>query len=523
MKKTTQIHIGGRHFFIDEDAFQKLNHYLESLKRHFASDGETGSEVVEDIEQRIAELLEEKISTGKQAITLENVTETISVLGNVEDFVYTDSTGTPGPDAGRTDYAYGSRRENRKFYRDSDNYYIGGVSSGLGQYFDIDPLWIRLTFVLLFFAKGVGLLIYLILWLVVPKARTTAEKLQMRGRPVNLSTIKDAVNEEYEKVRAGSAYGPQDSTRNAVENLLRAMGLVVVAIFKFVLAAIGVIFLILGSVFLAGLIMAVLGFTNIFGHLHVWNGWYFPELGSYFANSGHYHAAIIALIVVILIPIIAIIYAGVKILFNIKGHHPVLRAFMLTSWILALILFITLVILNVSNSPIEASGSDSAELETGKYPYLVVDARDNIENRHVTHYRVMGLRFRYNEWDEALYDDAELRIALSNDDKVHLNILKRIKNIDMDNSWHYLDEVDYDWELRDSVVSLNRYFETDVDDFWMFPEVDLTLSIPEGQKIKLTKEACDMLVAADQNKYCSNAFAGKAWIMSPDGTLIAAD
>src|SRR5512147_415022 len=131
MKKTTQIHIGGRHFFIDEDAFQKLNLYLESLKRHFAGEGESGSEVVDDIEQRIAELLESKITQGKQAVTFNDVNEAISTLGNVEDFVFSDEP------SGQEVYI--NRRDHRRFYRDPDNYYIGGVAGGMGEYFDIDP------------------------------------------------------------------------------------------------------------------------------------------------------------------------------------------------------------------------------------------------------------------------------------------------------------------------------------------------------------------------------------------------
>jgi phage shock protein PspC (stress-responsive transcriptional regulator) len=511
MKKTTQIHIGGRHFFMDEDAFQKLNHYLDSLKRHFGSTGESGSEIVDDIEQRIAELLENKIVPGKQAITLGDVNEVISTLGNVEDFVYSE----PGEQHNESDY--GSRREYRRFYRDPDNYYAGGVAGGMGEYFDIDPLWIRLAFVLLFFAKGAGLLIYLILWVVVPKARTTAEKLQMRGKPVNLATIKDSVNEEYEKIKSS---GTVERSRSAVESLFRAMGLVIVAIFKFIIAIIGIVFLVVGSVFLAGLIMAVLGFTNFFGHFQLWDGWYMPHMANFFVNSGHYAAAVIALIILVLIPIVSLIYAGVKILFNIKSKHPILRAFMLTSWILALILFVTLVIVNAPNSPVEASGSQSAVIETKKYPVIVIDVNNNLSEKSITHYRVMGLHFNYSRWDDALYDDAILNIEPSGDELFHLTVQKRIKNAEILHADYYLDEVRYNWDVQDSVVLLDKYFFTDDNDFWMFPHVMLTLKIPEGQKIRFTENACDMLELNDREKYCEEVPAGKKWIMSPEGALI---
>jgi len=519
MKKTTQIHMGGRHFFIDEDAFQKLNHYLESLKLHFAPDGDTGNEIVDDIEQRIAELLENKIIYGKQAVTLADVNETITVLGNVEDFIY---TGTHGESHSPQDF--NDRRDHRRFFRDPDNYYIGGVASGLGQYFNIDPLWIRLAFVILtlfnlvfigLYLKGTGLLIYVILWIVVPKARTTAEKLQMRGKPVNLSTIKDSVNEEYEKVQ--TAIGPERS-RSALEDLMRAFGLVMVAIFKFLIAAVGIIFMVVGSVFLAGLIMLVLGFTNVFGHFQFLDGIDFPGIASFFTNTSHYYIAVISLVILVLVPIAALIYGGIKILFDIKGRHPVLRAFLLVSWILALILFTTLTIMNVPNSAIEASGSDTSVIKTQKHPRLIIDVRDNMSNKTITRYSVLGYRFNYSKWDESLYDEAQLELTPSADEQFYLIVEKRIKNVDLQNTQHYLDRINYNWYSQDSVLYLDKYFDTDDDDFWMLANVQVELQIPENREVVITSRACDML--RYQQEYCNNAPAGKRWLMSPEGALV---
>jgi phage shock protein PspC (stress-responsive transcriptional regulator) len=520
MKKTTQIHIGGRHFFMDEDAYQKLSHYLGALKSHFSTDGETGKEIVEDIEQRIAELLKNKVTNGKQAVTLEDINEMIGVLGKVEDFIYDGED-----EENRQGYDYYNRKDYRRFYRDPDNYYLGGVASGMGAYLNIDPLWIRLAFVALVILKGAGVLIYLILWLVVPKARTTTEKLQMRGKPVNLSTIKDSVNEEYEKVKTGydriSHSQAADRTRNALENLMRAIGLVMLAVFKFTIGAVGVFFLVLGSIFLAGFIMVILGFTNIFGHNQLWNGIYLPDVAHFFTNSGHYYLTVIALVILVLIPIIALIYGGVKILFNIKTKHPILRAFLLAAWILAFILFVALVIVNVPNSSVEATGSQTTVIETNKYPRLIIDVRDNTENKRITHYWVMGYKFNYCDWDEELYDNAELSVERSEDANVHLNIQKSIKNVDMKNAQRYFDRIDYKWEQKDSVLYLDQYFSNDDDDFWMFASVDLRLRIPEGQEIVITQEACDLLEPDLRFQYCDEqSLVGKRCLLSPEGTLV---
>jgi phage shock protein PspC (stress-responsive transcriptional regulator) len=439
------------------------------------------------------------------------VNETISILGHVEDFVYSgEESRRQDPESHRRDY--------RRFYRDPDNYYIGGVASGMGEYFNIDPLWIRLAFVLLIFAKGVGVLIYLILWMVVPKARTTAERLQMRGKPVNLATIKDSVNEEFEKARTDN-FSSGDRARNTFEDIMRSLGLVMVAFFKFILAAIGVLFLVLGSIFLAGLIMVGLGLANVFGPLQ-WNGLDLPQLTNFFSNAGHYYTAAISLLVIVLIPIVALIYGGIKILFNVRGRHPVLRAFLLTAWVLALVLFITILIVNVPNSPIEASGSRSSVIEPLKNTHLVLRVKDNTEDRRMTTYSVMGYRFNYSKWDEAIYDHAQLSLAASSDDKYHLTVMKRIKNVDPDNSEYFIDEVEYHWEQTDSVLYLNKYFYTDDDDFWLFAHVDINLEIPKGKGIRITPEICNMMVREQQEQYCDDRTpAGKKWLMSPDGIL----
>jgi len=309
MKKTIQINLGGRHFHIDEDGYAKLNHYLDSLKSHFSAEGESGKEIVEDIEQRIAELLENKITTVNQAVSLEDVQEIIGILGRVEDFVYDGQSD----DALKPDHSY--QRDQRRFFRDSERGYLGGVSAGLGEYFNINPIWIRLAFIALCFLKGLGLLIYVILWIVVPKARTTAEKLQMKGIPVTLSTIKESVNAEYDKVKSGfERFGNSSAaerTRTAFENIMRALGLVFVAFFKFLIAFVGIIFLVIGSIFLAGLVVVLLGFSNVFGHFQIWNGIDLPNFSHLFTSSGRFYVVLIAFVILVLIPIVVLLYVGI--------------------------------------------------------------------------------------------------------------------------------------------------------------------------------------------------------------------
>ena len=191
MKITVSINLGGYFFNIDEDAYAELKMYLRNLELHFAGE-ESSSEIISDIETRMAELFRTKITSYKQVINIDDVRQVISVLGTPEDI-----SDTEGPSARDKFSSPGYHR----MYRDTDHRIIGGVCSGMGAYWDIDPLIIRVIFVALVLAGGVGALVYLILYIVLPEARTTAQKIEMKGNPVNIHNIKDSVKKEFDNVR----------------------------------------------------------------------------------------------------------------------------------------------------------------------------------------------------------------------------------------------------------------------------------------------------------------------------------
>ena len=191
MKTTVSINLGGNPFNIDEDAYVELKNYLRSLERHFATE-ESCSEILSDIEARIAEIFRTKITAYKQVITIEDVLQAISVMGTPEDLFENDKK-TVGDKFSSPGY--------RRMYRDPDNRIIGGVCAGIGAYWDIDPVIVRIIFVALILAGGLGALIYLILYIALPAARTTAQRIEMRGEPVNIHNIKEVVKKEFNEVR----------------------------------------------------------------------------------------------------------------------------------------------------------------------------------------------------------------------------------------------------------------------------------------------------------------------------------
>lgn len=186
MKKTISINIGGYAFIIDEDAFQLLKSYLDKLEKHFYNQS-GGKEIINDIEQRIAELFKEKLSSFRQVICSADVQEIIQILGYPEEM------------DGHQAYSEPLKKPSSRLYRDPDDRILGGVSSGLAAYIGTDAWLIRVLFVLAFFFVFGGML-YIVLWIIIPLARTRAEKLEMRGEPVNINNIKDSIKQEFDQV-----------------------------------------------------------------------------------------------------------------------------------------------------------------------------------------------------------------------------------------------------------------------------------------------------------------------------------
>jgi phage shock protein PspC (stress-responsive transcriptional regulator) len=190
MKITVSINLGGYSFNIDEDAYSELKRYLKNLELHFAGE-ESSSEILSDIETRMAELFKARLTSYKQVIDIRDVQQVISVLGSPEDI---------SDDEGKTNREKFSSPGYHRMYRDPDHRVIGGVCSGIAAYWNMEIWLVRLVFLILAF-MGVGILIYLILYIVLPEARTTTEKIEMKGNDVTIHNIKDSVKKEFDTVR----------------------------------------------------------------------------------------------------------------------------------------------------------------------------------------------------------------------------------------------------------------------------------------------------------------------------------
>ncbi|SKB94396.1 phage shock protein C (PspC) family protein [Salegentibacter salinarum] len=256
MNKTVNINLAGIFFHIDEDAYAKLQHYLDAIKRSFANT-QGKDEIIADIEARIAELFNEKKKDDRQVIGIKEVEEVITIMGQPEDYMVDEEIFEDEPVHTKT-----TKSPGKQLFRDTEHSYVGGVSSGLGHYLGIDFIWVRLLWILLtIFSSGAFILIYIALWIFVPEAKTTADKLAMRGEEVTISNIEKKIREGFDNVTGKvkdvdyQKYGNQ--AKSGATSAATAIGDVIAFILKVFVKLIGIILILLAGASLIGLFIGL--------------------------------------------------------------------------------------------------------------------------------------------------------------------------------------------------------------------------------------------------------------------------
>ena len=262
MKKTLTVNLGGTVFHIDDDAYRLLDNYLCNLKAHFSKE-EGAEEIVDDIERRISELLAEKQAAGQQVITIADVEQVIARVGKPEEMDQPDSgSSTQGNQGeGAQGQASAQGHVHRRLFRNPDDKILGGVISGIAAYFCWDVTLLRLLLlVILICGYGTLIPVYIICWLLIPEARTAAEKLSMRGEAITVENIGKTVTDGFEKV----AGGVNDYVRSGKpRSFLQKLGDTLVQVCGWVLKVLLVIAVVCFAPFL--LIMAIILVAIIIG------------------------------------------------------------------------------------------------------------------------------------------------------------------------------------------------------------------------------------------------------------------
>ncbi len=345
MKKTLTVNINGRVFNIDEDAYNLLDNYLRNLRIYFRKE-EGFTEIIADFEARIEELFSEHINSGYQVISIEYVEKVIQQVGKPEDFEGNDSVNdaTDQPSDKNQDPkssvynesskpSSGERKIKKRLHRNTDNKLLGGVLSGIAAYFNLDETPVRIVGIILLCAiipaYGWGIWLYLILWIVIPPAKTAQQKLEMRGEEVSIENIGKVVSEETTEHNKNNNGGCLGSILNFFASLVKVIlvGLGILIgiplVFALVIVLIVVFAILIGVG--GGLIALPFGIAGM-------------ELGN--ITFAHPTLTLILSILVAGIPLLALIYWVVAHFAKLSPMPKSITVTGLVVWIIALIMLI---------------------------------------------------------------------------------------------------------------------------------------------------------------------------------------
>lgn len=346
MKKTLTINLANTVYNIDEDAYQILQDYFERLRKHFKSEKDS-DEILSDIEARIAELFNERIRYGMQVITQKEVQEIIAIMGNPNEIETPDNDektkqeNTEDQSKAETSDQTESGKKKKRLYRDVENGYLGGVAAGLSQYTNVDIAIVRLIFVLFILLSFSTIIpIYIVCWIIMPEAKTSAQKLEMRGEEPTIENIKNFVKENVERVADKTEKElKSERTRSFFQQIGEMLASLAQVVIKIFTALIGGFFGCLGFLILL-ILVAVLAFSIPFIFSGV-SSQFMPFGTSIYieginmGNIAMFPQFAAALLVFIGIPLGAIAYAIFQKLFNWKKTSTT------AGWILVLIWLIS--------------------------------------------------------------------------------------------------------------------------------------------------------------------------------------
>lgn len=467
MKKTHNINIGNAIVHIEEDAYEMLTIYLNEVKHHFSKNADD-FEIVTDIENRIAEMFAEKLAAQqKKVVNIEDVQSVIAQMGSVKDF-----EGSEENEAGFV--ADAEYDPIKKLYRDTDSAVIAGVCSGLGHYLDIETKWVRLFAFFSIFLFGAGLLAYMIFWIMVPKAKTRTEKMEMRGEETNLRGFANNHLQPF----ATQSRGFVAEFFQVLGNFMHGTGRV---IFKFIAGSI----IFFSSVFLLALIIALAAFLG-FWNADVYN--YFPVN---IVNAEYLVSLTLAAFVIFAIPLLALILFSVRVAFNSRPANKLLSYGLLLIWLGGVVTGFFYV---AKISTEFKEGAEFAQVTTLKtYPVysINVNMARFFTKEDSLNYRIDATSYKGRQILNNLDDDfnrprsISFRIEKSVDGKVSLNTKFTSRGKTFETALKHAKNIRYEFSQEAANLSFSPVLHIPKMDNWRGQYVELILSIPVGTEVQI--------------------------------------
>jgi phage shock protein PspC (stress-responsive transcriptional regulator) len=475
MNKTVNINIGGLFFHIDEDAYQKLSRYFDAIKRSL-SNSSGKDEIMKDIEMRVAELLTDKQKTDKHVINNKDVDEVIVVMGQPEDYRLDDEEAKETKSE-----PYYNFPPRKKLYRDKDRGLIGGVCTGLGHYFGVESVWIKIIFLLLAFTSF-GVIAYIVLWIATPKAITTSEKLEMTGEPVTISNIEKKVREEFESVSNKFKNANYDEMGNQVksgaERVASGLGDVIMKVFGAFAKVLGAIILVFSAMSLAGLFIGLFTFGTTSFIDAPWQR--YVDAVNY-TDVPLWAFGLLAFLA-IGIPLFFFLLLGLKLLVtNMKSLGAAAKYSLLAIWIFAVA---ALVIIGIKQSTESAFEGKTVQKEV-----INIQPTDTLQIKFVSNDFFSKNIYEHEDFtftqdsakNEVIYSN-QISFEIKSTDKAqpYLQIEKLADGKSFKEANQRAEKIKYGFKIVGNQLLLDNYLITEMASKYRDQRVELYLYLPKG-------------------------------------------
>ena len=340
MEKTISITLNGLIFNIEEEAYKKLDSYLESIRGHYGQD--ESREILSDIESSIAEKFSAKNRNGKKVITEADVEDMIKVMGTVEEFDGEEKISSSTSEEKKEEGT--AFRLGKNLYRNPDDVVIAGVCSGIASYFGVDPVFIRILFIILVFVNGIGLLAYIICWIVMPEAKTNSQKLEMQGEPVNIKKLEETIREKTQaaKEEGRVVLGRITSNKSLFRRIINFPVQILRAIMQFLIKILRlagpVVRIFFGVIVIIASIASFLCMTVASGILlfNINSPYIVSDLPlDILVNSAMYYVGVIAIYFFIIIPLLFFFILGLSLSRGKNSFRAMASGLLVGIWILA--------------------------------------------------------------------------------------------------------------------------------------------------------------------------------------------
>ncbi|MFT5822146.1 MAG: phage shock protein PspC (stress-responsive transcriptional regulator) [Crocinitomix sp.] len=513
MNKTISINISGFVFNIEEQAYEHLKQYLDKIRNNFNNEDER-DEIMADIELRIAELFQEKIAPNKEVVVEEDIVQIQDILGLPEDFASDDEENYQNEKTEKSSHDQNQTVKSKRLFRDTDNGTFAGICSGLGYYFDVDRVVFRIIFVLLFILFGTGVLLYIILWLVVPEAKTTSDKIEMKGGAVNVGSIKEHVSNIKQTITdKRNASNVSEKVRGVVDK-----GVVVgLTVFQAVSKVFGVGFTIGGIFMFVFLMIIMFGNTGIIPFMGPDRIDGIPQLIEIIYPGQEPSSLIfISLVLVLTIPLIALVTLGVRILFNYRQNIKIV------AWTFAIVWSVAVGVLFVYSTQLASNFKSDKEIRysmplenAGSDELIISVMEDDQFSNHLDPYDDWGASELVKVDEDFIYFGLpQLKvIAVKDTGDFRVSIIKESHGATTRDAINNIERIDYPIISKDNKLFLSPYLKMPREDKLRAQYVRVEILVPRGKIVKFGKNIDRVLRHLDDEPIpYANHYEGTEWI-----------